>query len=282
MTTMLQLTEEGTSRTIEAGGMTIHYHEAGTGDPIIFLHSYGPGTTAWITFRKNIDALSQHFRCIMMDLPNFGRTGPIVINEPVHSLQARTVLALMDALGIEKAHLVGNSQGGQSAMVFAMHHPDRINKLVTGACHISTGGDRYLMGNRPSEGSRATREVTANPTRENIRRYLRVHIDNEALVTDELVEYIYLSHTSHPDHEEARRKSVSVNYDHGPGMADIAAPTLVIWGRYDRMCVFEIGIAIFNHIPDSRMVLLNHCGHWPPYEKPEEYTAQVLNFLQAT
>ena len=260
--------------------MKIHYHDVGSGDPVILLHSYGPGTTGWITFHKAIPVLSQHFRCIVMDLPNFGRTGPLIYNEPLHNLQARTALALMDTLGIEKADLVGNSQGGQSAMVFAMKYPDRINKLVFGACHIQTGGDRYLMGNRPSEGSRASREAINNPTVENIRRYLRVHIDDEALVTDELVDYIHQSFTGHPDHIEANQKSVSVPYDHGVDMPNIKAPTLIIWGRYDRMCVFEIGIATLNHIDDSRMVLLNKCGHWPPYEKPEEYTSHVLNFLK--
>jgi pimeloyl-ACP methyl ester carboxylesterase len=275
-----ELTESGTSKTIQAGGMQIHYHDVGQGEPVLFLHSYGPGTTAWITFSKTIGVLAQHFRCILMDLPNFGRTGPVIFNEPVHDLQARTALSLMDALGIGQAHLVGNSQGGQSAMVFAYTYPARIRKLVTGACHIVTGGDQYLMANRPSEGSRASREVIENPTRENVRRYLRVHLDAEALVTDALVAYIYQSHTGHPDHTEARQKSVSVPYDHGAAVATIKAPALIIWGRYDRMCAFEIGIAALNLIDDSRLVLLNKCGHWPPYEHPEEYTAQVLTFLQ--
>jgi pimeloyl-ACP methyl ester carboxylesterase len=282
MTPTKELTEAGTSKTIQAGGMTIHYHEVGQGDPVLFLHSYGPGTTAWITFHKTLGAFSQHFRCLLMDLPNFGRTGPVVFNEPVHDLQARTALHFLDALGIEKAHLVGNSQGGQSALVFAYTYPERIDKLVTGACHLVTGGDQYLMANRPSEGSRATREVIDHPTRDNVRRYLRVHLDDEALVTDELVEYIYQNHTGHPEHEAARRQSVSVSYDHGPSVATITAPTLIIWGRYDRMCAFEIGIAALNLINDSRLVVLNKCGHWPPYEHPEEYTAQVLNFLKRT
>ncbi len=280
MVSTTDFTEEGTSKTVQAEGMTIHYHEVGQGDPVVFLHSYGPGTTAWITFHKTLDVLSQHFRCLLLDLPNFGRTGPVIYDEPVHDLHARTALALMDTLGIEKAHLVGNSQGGQAAMVFAYSYPDRTRKLVTGACHIATGGDRYLMANRPSEGSRVTQEVHANPTRENVRCYLRVHLDDEALVTDDLVEYIYRSHTGHPDHEEARQKSVSVYYDHGPGVATTKAPTLIIWGRYDRMCSFEIGIASLNYIDDSRLVVFNKCGHWPPYEHPEEYTSQVLNFLK--
>ena len=75
------LTEAGTSRTIqvggqvggEAGGMTVHYHDVGGGEPVLFLHSYGPGTTAWITFHKTIGVFSQHFRCLLMDLPNFSK-----------------------------------------------------------------------------------------------------------------------------------------------------------------------------------------------------------------
>src|SRR5678816_482932 len=182
------LTESETSRTVQAGGMTVHYHDIGRGDPVLFLHSYGPGTTAWITFHKVVDAFAQDFRCVLMDLPNFSKTGPIVYREGLHAVQARTAVALLDALGIPRAHFVGNSQGGQSSMVAAITYPDRVIKFVMGGSHIGTGGDRYLLANRPSEGMRATREALANPTRENIRRYLRVHIDDDALVSDELVD----------------------------------------------------------------------------------------------
>ena len=199
------LTESETSRTVHAGGMTVHYHDIGAGEPVLFLHSYGPGTTAWITFHKVVGALSQHFRCILMDLPNFSKTGPIVYREGVHAVQARTAVALLDALDIPRAHFVGNSQGGQSSMVAAITYPERVNRFVMGGSHIGTGGDRYLMANRPSEGSRATREALDNPTRENIRRYLRVHIDDEALVTDELVDYIHRAHTWSPEFIEACR-----------------------------------------------------------------------------
>src|ERR1700757_5511506 len=185
------LTESATSKTVQAGGMTVHYHDIGTGEPVLFLHSYGPGTTAWITFHKTVGALSQHFRCILIDLPNFSKTGPIVYREGVHALQARTAVALLDALDIARAHWVGNSQGGQSAMVAAITYPERVGKFVMGGSHIGTGGDRYLMANRPSEGSRATARALDDPSRENIRRYLSVHIDDESLVTDELVDYIH-------------------------------------------------------------------------------------------
>src|SRR5438445_12919312 len=122
------LTETGTGKTIAVGGMpggmNVHYHDVGEGEPVLFLHSYGPCTTAWITFHKTLGLLSQHFRCILMDLPNFSKTGPIVYREGVHALQARTAVALLDALGIQRAHWVGNSQGGQSAMVAAISYPE--------------------------------------------------------------------------------------------------------------------------------------------------------------
>ena len=274
------LTEDGTSKTVTAGGMPVHYHDIGAGEPVLFLHSYGPGTTAWITFHKVVGALSRHFRCILMDLPNFSKTGPIVYREGVHAVQARTAVALLDALGIRRAHFVGNSQGGQSSMVAAITYPDRVNRFVMGGSHIGTGGDRYLMANRPSEGMRATREALADPTRENIRRYLRVHLDDEALVTDELVDYIHHAHTWSPAFDDARRQSVSVPHDYTPELPGIQAPVLLVHGRYDRMVAFEVSVAILNHVRDSRLVLLNECGHWPPFEKPAEYTAHVLAFLK--
>src|SRR5213594_1977950 len=272
------LTESATSKTVQAGGMTVHYHDIGTGEPVLFLHSYGPGTTAWITLHKTVGALSQHFRCILMDLPNFSKTGPIVYREGVHAVQARTAVALLDALDIPRAHFVGNSQGGQSSMVAAMTYPDRVGKFVMGGSHIGTGGDRYLMANRPSEGSRATQQAIADPSPDNIRRYLRVHIDDESLVTDELVDYIHRAHNWSPEFIEARRQSVSVPHDYTQDLAGIQPPVLLIHGRYDRMVPFEVSLAILNHIADSRLVLLNNCGHWPPFEKPAEYTAHVLTF----
>src|SRR5258708_36732331 len=119
------------------------------------------------------------------ELPKFAKTGPIVYREGVHGVQARTAVALLDALGIARADWVGNSQGGQSAMVAAIAYPERVGRFVMGGSHIGTGGDRYLMANRPSEGSRATARALADPSRENIRHYLPVHIDDESLVTDQ-------------------------------------------------------------------------------------------------
>src|SRR5438105_6182768 len=139
------LTEAGTSKTITAGGVNVHYHDVGAGEPVLFLHSYGPGTTAWITFHKTVGELSRHFRCILMDLPNFSKTGQIVYREGVHAVQARTAVALLDALGIERAYWVGNSQGGQSAMVASITYHEQVHKFGIGGWDIGTGGHRDLL-----------------------------------------------------------------------------------------------------------------------------------------
>ena len=107
-----------------------------------------------------------------------------------------------------------------------------------------------------------------------------MRIDDKRLVTDELVDYIHRAHTWSQEFIEARRQSVSLPHDYTQDLAGIQAPVLLIHGRYDRMVPFEVSIAILNHIADSRVVLLNNCGHWPPFEKPAEWTAQVLAFLR--
>lgn len=277
------LTEEGTSRTVQALGTTIHYHEAGQGEPIIFLHSYGPGTTAWITWHKVLAAFAKHYRCIAMDLPNFAKTGPIVyvVEGSVHKFQAKMAIALMDALGIERAHVVGNSQGGQTAMEFAYLHPDRINKLVWGAGHINSGPGSYLISNLREEGIRVASEAGQNPTAENMRRYLQLHIFDQSLITDELIAYLIDNHTR-PDMAEARSKiarSTEPYPDNAKGMLGIKAPTMIVWGREDRTCTFELGIQALNLTPDARLVVLKDTGHWVPFERPAEYTAHVLRFL---
>ena len=278
-------TEENTSRTVQALGTTIHYHDVGEGEPLIFLHSWGPGATAWLTWHKILPTFAKHYRCIAMDLPNYAKTGPIVyeVKGSVHWYQAEMTVALMDALKIDRAHVIGNSQGGQTAMEFAYLFPDRIKKLVWGAGHINGGAGSYLMSNLPEEGIRAGIEYINDPTPERMRRFLQLNLDEQELVTDELVEYLFLMDTGRPDLTEARNKILpsTIPYpDNLKEIKNIKAPTLIVWGRNDRTCTFELGIQALNITPDARLVVMKDTGHWPPFEKPAEYAGHVLSFLK--
>jgi len=285
LTRIGDLTEENTSHTVEAGGMKIHYHDIGdkTAEPIFMMHSYGHGTTSWVTWYKVFPEFAKHYRIIAMDLPNYAKTGPVVYTDPQHIFQAKTAKALMDNLGIDKAHMIGNSQGGQSSMVFAYMFPERTKKLVWGAGHIGTGGGypgEYTFTVTPESSGIFSREAAANPNMETMRRYLQMHIRDEKLITDELVEYILKSFTGRPDLAKARAETRGHPYNHLYEMEKITAPTLMVWGRYDRTCNFEIGINSLNHMQNARLVLL-HCGHWVPFELPEEYASHVISFLKA-
>jgi 2-hydroxy-6-oxonona-2,4-dienedioate hydrolase len=109
---------------------------------------------------------------------------------------------------------------------------------------------------------------------------VRVHIDDASLVTDELLDDIHRAHAWSPEFMEAHRQLVSLPHDYGPDLPGIKAPVLLVHRRYDRMMPFEVSIAILNHIADSRRVLLNSCGYWPPFEKPTDWAAPILAFLR--
>ena len=109
------------------------------------------------------------------------------------------------------------------------------------------------MANRPSEGSRATRQALDEPSRENIRRYLRVHIDDESLVTDELVDYIHRAHNWSPEFIEARRQSVSLSHDYTQDLAQIRAPVL----QLNRATVFGPKICTPSSVPPFNIMRQN-------------------------
>jgi 2-hydroxy-6-oxonona-2,4-dienedioate hydrolase len=276
------LTEEETSRSFkDDNGMTIHYHDIGQGEPIIFLHTYGPGSTAWLTWHKVIAQFAEHYRCIMMDMVNYGKSGPEVYNEPGHSVQSRAARKLMDHLGIASAMYVGHSMGGTTCMVQAIEAPERVTKIVVGGSHASTGGDPYIVANFPSEGSRATRATYADPSREQFIRYLQAHLFDEAMATDpELVDYVYNQWTNATAHQEAQSKSVSVSHSNLGLLHQIKVPLRIVHGRFDRMVTVEQALMLMGYMSQADLAILNRCGHWAPYERPDEYVAQVLPFLK--
>lgn len=281
VTTYETITEEGTSRTIQALGTTIHYHDVGQGPPVVFLHFWGPGSTAWIAWHKVLPLLAAHFRCIAVDSPNYAKTGPMYSDSSLYFMQADTAAAVMDALGIEKAAIVGASQGGQSALTFAGKYPDRMEKLVLGGNHLGTIGGDYLVGNPNEEGIRVAYPALADPRPENMRPYLELCVVDKSLITDELIAYLIDHHKGRPDLAEARAKmNYGPRHDLTADMMGIKVPTAIIWGRNDRTCGVEIGLRVLNLVPNSRIIILRDTGHWAPFEKPKEYAGHLLAFLK--
>jgi pimeloyl-ACP methyl ester carboxylesterase len=274
--------EAETSRTVEALGTTLHYHDVGSGPPVVLLHSWGIGTTAWLTWHKTIPVLARHFRCLALDLPNFAKSGPLYTDESIHEMQATSALALMDALRLERVHLVANSQGSQSALLLAAEHPQRIDRFVIGAHHLGLPGPEYLLTVEDEEGIRLGSLALEQPSADNVRAYLASHLDDKSLISQELIAYLLAQHNARADIAAARDAMAYGGRHPEPAqLGSFDRPTLVIWGRNDRTCHWEIGIRTMNLFPRSRLIVLRDTGHWPPFEKPAEYASHVANFLTA-
>ena len=105
-------------------------HEIGSAPAVMLLHGGGPGASGVANWRRNIDALAEHFAVIVPDMPGYGRsTKQIDLSDPFGDLAAG-MGDLLEELGIEKAHLVGNSYGGGAALRMALDRPDRVDRMV--------------------------------------------------------------------------------------------------------------------------------------------------------
>ena len=276
MATTVQLTEEGTSKYVQAGDIKLHYNEAGVGETLICLHGGGPGASGWSNYVANISPLSQQYRTILLDLPGFGKSDPVAIEGSRFAYNAKAIKDLLDALGIQKAHLIGNSMGGGSSAQFAIDYPDRLGKLVLMG---PAGMGRSHFNPLPLEGIKVLNEVFANPTMDGFRQLIRLFVYDSSFMTDELLEQRLKATLDHPEHLEARRNSTRGLPDISGEIHKIQAETLIIWGRDDLFSPLDHAFKMMWHIPNARVHIFSKCGHWAQYEKAGEFNNLVLKFF---
>jgi pimeloyl-ACP methyl ester carboxylesterase len=262
---------------VEAGSTKLHYGEVGTGPPVICLHGTGPGVSGWTNFRANVGALAERHRTIILDLPRFGESEKVTVEGPRLTYLSGVVRDFMDAIGLEKAHLMGNSMGGQAAVKLAVDSPERVDRLVLIGPGIRSFSTMTAM---PTETVRMimTYYRGDGPSREKMRLLLRSLFYHESFVTDELVEQRYQA--------SIRPEVIEVNQ--GPHWAweavdhrlpDVQAPTLIVWGFEDRASPFDHAILMMQQIPDARLLVLPRSGHAVNVEKSEEVNEAVVDFL---
>jgi pimeloyl-ACP methyl ester carboxylesterase len=271
---------EPTSKFAQAGDLKIHYVEAGTGDPVICIHGGGPGASGWSNFKQNLPALSEHFRTMLIDLPQFGQSDKPVIEGSRLAFWARTMRDFLDALGIEKAHFVGNSMGGGTSMKTAIDYPDRVDRLVLMG---AAGHPNSLFTPSPTEGIRSLRTYYDDPSPERMRNLIRLFVSNQSRITDELVKERYDASVQPEILDLVRRERAAGG---GAGaenltadLARIRARTLMIWGADDRFVPLDAGLVFLRNIKGSQLHVFSDCGHWAQAEHPEEFDRLVIDFL---
>ena len=280
---MTELTSEATSRSLTTPNGDLHYHEAGDGPPLVLLHGSGPGVSAWANFGDNLATFATRFRTLALDLPGFGRSYEPTDSPVLHGPDA--VVAFLDGLGIDEAAIVGNSLGGGFGARVAAGHPERVSRLVT-----MGGVGLPLFSPLPSEGISRLVDFVEDPTRSRLVEWMRTMVYDPALLTEEFVEMRWQA----ADDAEAlagirriyNREMLGVlrqmmldNTATLSMLRQIKAPTLVTWGRDDRVTPLDGFITPMRLIPNCELHVFPDCGHWAMLERKDEWERVVMSFL---
>jgi pimeloyl-ACP methyl ester carboxylesterase len=263
----------------EAGRLSIL--QAGTGDPVVALHGLG-GTK--ISFLPTAAALADRFRVIALDLPGFGdSTKPL--GAPYDAPYfARAVIALLDALELERVHLVGNSMGGRVALEVGLRHPDRVRRLVLLSSSLAWRRERPWAGlvrlARPELG---LLQVAPRGIVEGIVRRLIPGAESgwTAAGVDEFLR-AYLTPRGRAAFYAAARNIYleEPEGEHGfwTRLRQLHAPALFVWGRHDRLVPVAFARHVIDALPNAEHLELD-CGHVPQVERPRETHAAIARFL---
>ena len=276
------LTEAETSKFITVNDVRLHYNDAGSGEEtVVMLHGSGPGASGWANFHRNIEPIvNAGYRVILLDCPGWSKSDPVVCTGSRSELNAGALKGLLDAMSIERAHIIGNSMGGHSAVAFALANPTRVGKLVL--MGGGTGGPSLSVP-MPTEGIKLLQGLYRDPTIENLKKMMAVFVFDSTTLTEEIFQARLDNMLSRRDHLENFVKSLAANPkqfpDVGPRLGEITAPTLVVWGRDDRFMPIDIGLRLLWGMANAELHIFNRCGHWAQWEHAEKFNRMVIEFL---
>lgn len=280
------ITESDTSRfvRIKEGDLELqlHYNDAGSGaETVVMLHGSGPGASGWANFNRNVEPfVAAGYRVVLMDCPGWSKSDPVVSTGSRSELNAGALKGLIDAIGLDKVHIVGNSMGGHSAVAFALANPERVGKLVL--MGGGTGGLSPFVP-MPTEGIKLIGALYRDPTIENLKRMMNVFVYDTSKLTEELFQTRLDNMLSRRDHLENFVKSAEANPkqfpDVGHRLGEIASPTLVVWGRDDRFVPLDIGLRLVTGLQKADLHVFSRCGHWAQWEHADKFNRMVLDFL---
>ncbi|MGZ4554358.1 MAG: 4,5:9,10-diseco-3-hydroxy-5,9,17-trioxoandrosta-1(10),2-diene-4-oate hydrolase [Mycobacteriaceae bacterium] len=287
MAELAEVTFDSTSRYAQVrDDLRLHYHEAGVGNgpTVVLLHGGGPGASSWSNFGRNIAVLAESFHVIAVDQPGFGRSDKLESHPQYFTHSSSALNDLFTKLGIERAHLVGNSLGGGTAVRFALNYPERAGRLVL----MGPGGlSINLFAPDPTEGvsKLGTFSAPPGPSKDKLEAFLRIMVYDQSLITPELLEERYAI-ASTPESLTAMkamgRSFAGADYEDGMLWRDaykLRQRVLLIWGREDRVNPLDGALLALKTIPRAELHVFGRCGHWAQLEKFDEFNKLTTEFL---
>lgn len=275
-----------TESVVDVGHRTLFVTEAGAGDPVVLLHGGGPGATGASNYSRNIDVLAGRFRVIVPDMPGYGQSSKGVDHGDPFGDLAFAIRGLLDQLGIDKAHLVGNSYGGAAALRLALDRPDKVDRLIL----MGPGGVRTTRA-LPTKGLNTLFDYYSGvgPSREKLATFIREYLVYDgAAVPDELIDLRYEA-SIQPDviadpplrrpSPAAPRTLLRMDFTRDRRLAQLRTPTLVIWGADDKVNRPAGGLSLARTMPNCDLYIAARTGHWVQWERPDLFNSLALDFL---
>ena len=272
---------------VDIGGKKIFVAEAGDGPPVLLLHGGGPGASGVSNYRCNIAALAEQHRVIVPDLLGYGQSSKGVDLADPFGYLADSIRALMDQLGLDRAHLVGNSYGGACALRLALDAPDRVDRMVL----MGPGGIGTTRG-LPTAGLQALLNYYAGsgPSRHKLETFIREYlVFNAALVPDSVIderfeasidpEVIAAPPLRRPSGPQALRTLWRMDFTRDRRLAHLPVPTLVLWGAQDKVNRPSGGAELARRMPNCDLYLVANTGHWVQFERAELFNRICADFL---
>lgn len=266
------------TRDIRVLGRRLHYVDVGHGPVILLLHGLGG---SWQTWLENIPVLASDHRVIAVDLPGFGSSEEIP--KPAEmSTHVDTLIALLGQLEIDQAVVVGHSMGGLISLAMAARHPQQVRGLVlVSAGGIKLGPARLAMivgGFSIFNAMFGIRGVpVAFAQRPRLRRaLLSPALDDWRSLSPSLASEIVPLMRAPGFGPAVRGAARAVNMT---DPADVRCPTLIIWGRNDRILPVAGAQELAAAMPDASLVVLEDVGHCAMFERPDEFNWAVLDFM---
>lgn len=263
-------------RSVQTGPVRTNYHDVGSGDPVLLIHGSGPGVSAWANWRLTLGVLSPDFRCLAPDMAGFGYSAV----EPGHAFSRQgwldQLLAFLDATGVERVDVIGNSFGGSMALALAIAAPERVGKLVL----MGSVGVPFAL----TEGLDAVWGYT--PGIAEMKAIMGYFAYDSGMVGDDLVRMRYEA-SVRPGVQEhyaamfpaPRQRWVDAMSHPEAAIRAIPHRTLLVHGRDDRVIPLQTSLTLNQWIVDSQLHVFGRCGHWTQIEHAGAFGRLVRDFL---
>ena len=256
-------------------GLRIHYHEAGTGKPLLFLHGSGPGASGYSNFKLNYPFFAERgYRVIVPDTLGYGYSSKPENVDYTLDFLAGTVKRFLAGIGVDRCAVIGNSHGGALSIQLALDHPSVVKELVL----MAPGGLEVREVYMKMEGIQAMMKAffaKEGITRESMRKVFELQLFDPTLITDQLIEERYQIAVTQP-----KKVLSSMQVPHlSPRLSELAMPVFGLWGVDDKYCPVSGAMTLATQCKDARVTMLSRCGHWVMVEHADFFNRACLDFL---